>query len=214
MQCKKNASNINSCAPIDIIKSEINNIDTKNQLFFSYLYMQGIAKVSNLSDPIGTTLSNTYDALDFNVTKRKYQIYKKIKLDSDNGWLFSQIVTSTIYCLGKEISDFVLKDPETNNLLHRMTFYFRRSTDSYTRSYTKIQEIFAQIGGLSSMINILLLMIYEKMGLLFKYKKIMKKIRLANSQMIPNNPTHIKIKNYLQSEDISILEKKIESLDF
>ena len=62
----------------------------------------------------------------------------------------------------------------------------------------------------------------------------MKKIRLANSHLISNNPTHIKINDDLQSEDyirvkwktqncyqrqlndenISSIEKKIESLDY
>ena len=75
--------------------------------------------------------------------------------------------------LYNEISDFVLKDPETNNLLHRQTFYFGRRTDSYTRSYTKIQEVFAQIGGFSSLMHILLSIIYENMGIVLKNKEIM-----------------------------------------
>ena len=132
----------------------------------------------------------------------------------------------TIYCLDNEKSDFVLKDPEFDSHLYRLIFYFGKTTDSYTRSYTKFQEVIAQIGGFSSMINMFLLMIYEKMGLLFKYRKIMKKIRLANSHLITNNPTHISIKDDLQNADYirvkwktqncyqsQSIEKKIESLE-
>ena len=232
LQCTNSTFNNNSCAPLDIIKTEINNDVTHNQLFFSYLFMRGIAKVSNVSYPIATTLSNIYDSLDVRVTKRKYQTYKQIQLDSDNGWIFPQIDKSIVYCIDNEISDFVLKDAENNNLLHRMTIYFGKNKDSYSRSFMKIQEVIAQIGGFSKFLNILLIMIYEKIGSLIKYKKIMKKIRLSNSQILPNNPIHISIKEDLQKdvynnvnksnisnekqkneENFSSIQKRIELLD-
>ena len=233
-QCTNSTSNNYSCASLDTIQTEINNNVTKNLLFFSYLYMNGIAKVSNVSYPISTSLVNHYDALDVRVSKRKYQIYKRIQLDSDNGWLFPKIDTTMIYCLGDEFSDFVLKDPQTNNLLQTTIIYFGKNIDSYSRSFTKIQEVFAQIGGFSSMLKILLSVLYEKMGIVLMNKKIMKRISLANSHIIPKNPTHIQIKEDPQNNNIvnksriffennlnkdnddssiSSLGKKFESLD-
>ena len=231
-QCINSTSNNNSCANFDTIQSEINNKVTHNQLFFSYLYMRGIAKVSNVSHPIATTLSNIYDVLDVRVTKRKYQFYKQIELENDYGWIFPQIDKSIVYCVDHEISDFVLKDSENNSLLHRNVIYMGKNIDYYSRSFMKIQELLAQIGGFSKILNILFLMIYQKIGLLIKYKKIIKKIPLANSQIIPNNPIHISIKEDLQKEvynninksilscekqkneeNFSSIEKKIQSLD-
>ena len=203
-QCTNSTSNNYSCASFNTIQNQINNKETHEQLFFSYLYMRGIAKVSNVSYPIGTTLSNIYDALDVQVTKRKYQTYKKISLESDNGWIFPQKDTSMIYCLDTEISDFVLKDPQNNNLLHRMTFYFGKNKDSYSRSFTKIQEVFAQIGGFSSVMQILLSIIYKHMGIVLKNKEIMKKIRLTSSNEIPYSPIQISIKNEPQKEGYDI----------
>ena len=84
------------------------------------------------------------------------------------------------------------------------------------------------------MLKILLSVLYEKMGIVLMNKKIMKRISLPNSHIIPKNPTHIQIKEDPQNNNIvnksriffennlnkdnddssiSSLGKKFESLD-
>ena len=162
--------------------------------------------MSNISDPFSAILVNSYDTIELSVTKRKFQIYKSSEIQDDIGWIFPNVnVTSFPSSLDYEFSDFTLK--EINDpLLHRFLMYFGKNKDVYKRSYTKIQEIFGQIGGFSNFFYLIILYIYDLMRGSFKNKEIIKRIHLDHSHFrnkinsIHENQLQVKSNNIQKSE--------------
>ena len=227
LQCNNITSKI-TCSPLESIKRDINNNVTNNQLFFSYMYMMGRPTMSNYSFPISTDLIYEYETLDIKITKRKYQTYNKINVKTDYGWIFPKIISTAVYSLDYQASDFVFKDSENDNLLSRLVIYFGRNNVEYSRSYTKIQEIFGQIGGFSNFFYILILFFYDSISGLIKYRKIMKKLRFRSNPEITQklslsslkcdvqtkiNLTNEKSSNIELGEIIKPSEKNIQSLE-
>ena len=175
-QCSNSSSNNNSCTSFENIQNEF--ITPGRQLFFSYLYQQAFAKMSNYSNPIETTLVNNYEIIDLRLTKKKIQTYKVIDLINDEGWIFNYPTESSIYSLDTEVPDFVFKDPKTEFLLYRFNVYFGKNYDSFSRNYPKIQEIFAQIGGFSNFFYLILLTIYDTSRATYKTTLITKRFSI------------------------------------
>ena len=165
-----------SSGNLDQYKNVINN------LYFSYLYVQAIPRMSNYSNPLPKILVNSFDNLDINTTKTKIQLYKTINMETDYGWIFSNKKNSTLYSLDYQLSDFVMKY-QTNNLLHSMQIFIGNYSEVYTKSYAKIQELLAQIGGFLNIFYISILFLYDSISELIKYRKLMKKIRGCNLKL-------------------------------
>ena len=183
-QCINSTSNNNSCVSYADL---LNEFAENGNLFFSYLYMVGQPRLSDYYNPLVNSLVNNYEILDTRITKKRNQIYKKIILENDNGWLVSSINNISIYSLDSQNIDFNFKDPQNNPLLFRFNFYVGKNYDSYLREYSKIQEIFAQVGGFSNFFYIILLTIYDYSRETYKTTLITKRIPFEISESKDKN---------------------------
>ena len=195
------------------IKNEF--ITPAKRLFFSYLYQQAFAKMSNYSNPIETTLVNNYEIIDLRLTKKKIQTYKVIDLINDEGWIFNYPTESSIYSLDTEVPDFVFKDPKTEFLLYRFNVYFGKNYDSFSRNYPKIQEIFAQIGGFSNFFYLILLTIYDTSRATYKTTLITKRFSIDKPKSkIKKDNSDCNLVDNVNNQKIELRELNAHTRDY
>ena len=189
-QCQNSTENNNSCLPYEIIKKTFQNELTSNNLFFSYLYLQDLPTMSNYENPIRTKLINKYALLNLQLAKSTFQTFKKVNVQNDNGWIFSSSDTSTVYAEDNKFSDFSTKDPVSQSIVYTYVMYFGKGYDTYVRTYTKMQEVFAQIGGFCNFFYVVLLFLYDSMSSRYKSMIINEKILFLETKGKKTNITN------------------------
>lgn len=196
-QCKSESGR--KCAPKEDVINSFQNEITSSNLFYSFLYVDSLPTLDDYSSPIKQTLTNKFEMLMLQTAKRSVQYLKAVGANTDNGWLFSDISSEYIYSSDYISTDFTLKSEWGQDVLYSHFIYLGRKREEYSRSYAKVQEIFAQIGGFLKFFDLLLGYFYSYFSLLIGSNEIL--------QTIPNY--EISTKPCLkQEEDYSIAEIK------
>jgi len=146
--------------PSELRKKFKNDIYGGPNLYFSYLFMESSPVMDNFEKPIQSYLVNNYEYLNMKLFKSSVQIFKTASIDNDKGWLFEEVENANYFSNDYIMKDFSPKDKDDDNLLYSHTVYFGKKRDLYTRSYLKVQELFANVGGFAK----LLLMIINFSG--------------------------------------------------
>lgn len=129
---------------------------TGTNIFYSFLYMESLPVMDNFEFPLRNYLVNKYEMLNLRISKRAVQLFKRIVVDSDFGWLFADRKTENDISNDMITSDFMLKDEFNQNILFTHLIYLGRKVDTYYRIYTKLQEVLASVGGFSKIFLMLL----------------------------------------------------------
>ena len=79
-------------------------------------------------------------------------------------------------------------------------------------TYTKIQEMFGQIGGFSNFFYILILFFYDSISGLIKYRKIMKKLRFRSNPEITQKLSLSSLKCDVQTK-INLTNEKSSNIE-
>jgi len=154
------ASGFECLEPSELRKKFRNDIYGGPNLFFSYLFMESSPVMDNFEKPIKSYLVNNYEYLNMKLLKNSAQIFKTVTIDNDKGWLFEEVENTNYVSNDYIIKDFSPKEEDDDNLLYSHTIYLGKKRDIYTRSYLKVQELFANVGGFAK----LLLMIINFAG--------------------------------------------------
>lgn len=149
LQCTNSTANNNTCKSQEEISQAFDNNRTSTNFFYSYLYLEAVASMDNFEVPLTNTLVNRFQMLSLQATKRDVQTFKKVQMKNDIGWFFSDLHDIEIYANDDIQPDFVLKNKWEQNILFSYFGYYGRNYDSYTRSYTKVQQVLAAVGGFS-----------------------------------------------------------------
>jgi hypothetical protein len=160
-QCINSTSNGGTCLPRDVIENIFTNDIASANYFYSSLYLQSLPTMNDFDSPLKTTLVNHYEMTNLKLTKRNIQTYKQIQIESDNGWLFPDIEKSSIIAADVLESDFTLKDEVKQDIVFTQLMYLGRKVDVYVRSYTKVQEVLANIGGFTKFFYMLIYYFYS-----------------------------------------------------
>ena len=64
----------------ETIKESFQSNVTGSNLFFSYLYLEGLPTLTDFNNPLKTNIVNDYEMLNLQLTKRKIQTFKKISV--------------------------------------------------------------------------------------------------------------------------------------
>lgn len=166
VQCVNSTSSNITCRPFDEIENKFES--GRNTLFFSYLYLDEIPAMDNFTSPLKTTLINTYDILSVYMTKRNVQTFKTVQVNNDVGWFFSDVNLIQIISNDNIAFDLSIKNAQNQTLLYTYLAYWGRRIETYNRTYTKIQEVFAAIGGFTKFFYTIIYFVYSFYSTIFK----------------------------------------------
>jgi hypothetical protein len=168
LQCTNSTQNNHTCLPQEQIEKNFVNEITGSNLFYSDLSMTIQPAMNNFSAPLSSTLVNNYEMLNLQFTRRKVQTFKTTKIDNDVGWFFSDFKQETIITTDTIRPDFTLKDKWNQNVLYNTFLYLGNTHDTYSRSYTKVQEVIASIGGFAKFFHTMLFFLHFSIGKVYK----------------------------------------------
>ena len=152
-QCVNSTANNNTCQSQDNILKSFRS-DTAANYLFSYLYMEAMPNLDDFNEPIKSTLINRYEMLDTKIIKKHVHTFKQTNVNDDRGWIFSDVDLKFIYASDNLLTDFTLKDENKESLVFGYFMYFGKRYEVYNRTYMKVQEVIASIGGFSKFFHL------------------------------------------------------------
>jgi hypothetical protein len=172
-QNKTNAFGKNmTCLPQEELNKAFYNEITSSNFFFSYLYLEDLPTMDDYEAPLKSNLINRYEMLNLQITKRAVHTYKEVEVKNDVGWLFASLNSDYMYASDQIMPDFTPKDIVDQDILFTYLLYFSKKHDIYNRSYTKVQEVFAAIGGFSKFFYTMIYFLYSWISITLKNVKL------------------------------------------
>lgn len=137
--CKNTTENNNFCESKEVIDKFFSN------KYFEYLITDNQIDISNYNTPIYTVHPPRWYYIEPKVRKNFLLYLDQVKVTTDNGFFFESNFEQFGFKLGLESTDF---DFETKETLYRMVIMSSNIEKNYSRSYMKIQEALASLGGI------------------------------------------------------------------
>jgi hypothetical protein len=201
-QCMNSTANNNYCATKEKIEKTFIHERSSGNLFYSQLFISAQPAMDNYEQPLKTSLVNTYSLLNMKLSKRRVQTFKTTGILQDVGWFWKDLKYEEVLELDTSEPDFSFKDQWEQGVVFGTYNYLGGKRQVYTRTYTKIQEVIANIGGFAkfSYTCITFVFIYIKttyrhlffMNNFEKFKEPIKNFQLSNEV---NKPT-VREKNF------------------
>jgi hypothetical protein len=158
-QCQNGTGVI--CSTQDEINKLFSPEDHDKRIFYSDLSMEVYPSMDDYNAPLKTHLVNNYELLSIGLNKRNIKTYKSTQIINDVGWFFPDYLNQElIISTETSLHDFTFKNPEKSSQLYNQFIYLGRKLDTYNRSYYKIQEAVAAVGGFSRILYIFLNFIF------------------------------------------------------
>eukprot|EP00340_Litonotus_pictus_P009065 CAMPEP_0170522360 /NCGR_PEP_ID=MMETSP0209-20121228/7777_1 /TAXON_ID=665100 ORGANISM="Litonotus pictus, Strain P1" /NCGR_SAMPLE_ID=MMETSP0209 /ASSEMBLY_ACC=CAM_ASM_000301 /LENGTH=623 /DNA_ID=CAMNT_0010809815 /DNA_START=209 /DNA_END=2080 /DNA_ORIENTATION=+ len=121
----------------------------KDTVYFSSMVQALVVTPSDYDNGINKILKYFTLSLDTNIYKEYFYEFSETELDNDYGWILSTSDKQNVLALSKEYLDILSFDSVVDrNLISKTNFYFVKDHDRYIRSYSKIQDLAAQVGGI------------------------------------------------------------------
>jgi hypothetical protein len=190
-QCS-NSTDRTNCSSQDVIKHSFQSDLTSSNYFYSDMSLEVLASMDDFESPLKTNLVNRYDILSLALTKRKVQTFKATKMINDVGWFFSEVNEFFMASSDTLTTDFSFKDIWSQDIVYSQFLYFGKKTETFNRSYTKIQEIFAAIGGFSKFFYYAISLFY------YATMKVYRNLFLMNNIFFDNNEEE----NFVQQNNL------------
>lgn len=123
--------------------------------YFNLVYAGIKADVENYTNPISTKYRNDYKLIEPKFNKMMNIFLKTVTVNSDDGWIFAHNTEISDIGYDSSETDFSFLQNSTsssgeNPAIFTCDFYSARAYQSITRTYQKISEVFANVGGLMS----------------------------------------------------------------
>jgi len=124
------------------------------RMIVSFLYPEYYFHAIDVENPLRISYKNYFYYLNTKSKKLDRMFFNQISLIDDKGWMFDDIENSSILSFNKIQSD---QNPNyisdgSGSLLYSAMFYMQKNSISIRRSYRKIQDVAAQIGGLMKLL--------------------------------------------------------------
>jgi len=150
---KSLSSNLNDekdlkCVQFDQLRKEFLGAN----IWYSYLFMESSPVMDNFEKPIQTYFKNNYEFLNLKLHKRTIQTFKTVLMDNDVGWLFMDVEKIKYISNDNIQKDIGLREEEDDENLYTHMVYLGNKRDNYNRSYLKVQELLANVGGFSKLL--------------------------------------------------------------
>lgn len=142
----KNTTTLQKCRP----KSDIDTL--LSGTFFSFSFTDITIDPTNFTYPNQKFMGDSYTTVSNRYFKEMHHYEKQIKIETNNGWLIDDFSTNTYLQLDyiKEMIDFRVAD-------NFLSYTFKMSTivENTTRTYKKVQNVAAEVGGIFKLISVL-----------------------------------------------------------
>jgi len=138
------------CKSKEIIK------DSLSRLFFNIFYQSVLVNSKNYSSPMKTIISEDWYVMQPNLYKGIDYHFENYVVYTDDGIIFnSELKKSEKLGFQKIRQDYkIIEDNENDGLIFIFQFYMSNQNKTYLRTYIKLQNIFANLGGIIQVIII------------------------------------------------------------
>lgn len=150
--------------------TEIYNLLLSKEIYISMYYQVFYFVPNNLENAFNIKYNNYYSQISYNSEKIDRVFFKSFFFEDDNGWIFKNIQNNEL--IGFYERDFEVKmkdkseiDNNKINSYYSLNIYYSSNYEKFHRSYMKIQELAALVGGFMKMV------IFCIEVLLFSYTK-------------------------------------------
>lgn len=132
--------------------SETTNI-LSNYAYASFYYPTLTVDPSDYENPISLDVKNVFFLIDPTLKLTTYNRFQEIQMISDYGWMFEEIHKQSALTFSDQSSDYVttaiadLQD-EYKGIINSSVFYYDKYKKIYNRTYTKIQNVVAEVQGM------------------------------------------------------------------
>jgi len=197
------------CLKEQELKSIFQNEITGSNFYYSLMYLEALPDMDDFDRPIKQYFNYKFESLSLKVQKRRLQYFKRVIIKNDKGWFFNDLEEKEYLSSDTIVSDFNFKDELNEDVVYSHYIYFANKVDIYNRSYIKIQEVIANIGGFSKILYAILTYIYLLFGKYLKNIYLIKRIEfdIKDELGILNYNRTIKLKNW------SEIKKQLSSVN-
>ena len=139
-------------------------------------------------------------SIDSRMSKTKFIYYSLVNLTTDFGILSDMPSTISQISIDHELNDFrIIDESDSDTELINFQFFLLSETDAYTINYIKLTDVFAKLGGISSLINIIF------MNIAVIYNLYDKKVRLINKVFdFSDLPINVDVVEILSKDKIEL----------
>lgn len=165
--------------------------------YVQFSFINSYIEPKSYNNPIHKYLDSITTNIGDSVSKRKFVSFLKNKIINDNGFLFESIDYITYITLGSTLNEVT---PTKTNEMFMLTFDSPNIIEKSTRSYMKIQELIAKLGGLFNGFKLIVLLIinqYVKFSYLVKIYDKVNELKLKNEKdviFINQKENNVKVK--------------------
>jgi len=119
-------------------------------LQMSIMYPQFYFAADDLEDPLRITYKNYYYYFNLKTFKIDRLFFNKVTLNDDRGWILEDTKSSSMLSLNRIQSDQNLNEifDGSSSQLYEFNLYMEKSSQMIRRSYMKIQDVSAKVGGI------------------------------------------------------------------
>lgn len=209
-QCTNDTNRI--CSSKEDIKKIISLDDEPSALFYSDLSLEIFPRMQEIDSPLKTNFVNRYEILNLGLYKRKVQTYKITNMVNDVGWFFPEIKNEdSIVSSDFVLSDFTFKPTWTIDILYTQIIYLGRKIDTYNRSYVKIQEVFASIGGFSRICFFLINCLYRYLADTNRSLYLLSNISFEYQESNQNNVNDVRSIHFNKCSSFAKLDNSLDA---
>lgn len=137
--------------------TEIYNLLLSKEVYISMYYQVFYFVPNNLENAFNIKYNNYYSQISYNSEKIDRIYFKSFFFEDDNGWIFKNIQNNEL--IGFYERDFEVKmkdkseiDNNKINSYYSLNIYYSSNYEKFHRSYMKIQELAALVGGFMKMV--------------------------------------------------------------
>lgn len=146
-KCVNSTANNNSCARPEVIDAKLGFV------YMAFGYLEYQINHTNIDNPISLYRTNELGFFSTSIFKRYFTYFKRLEYHSDNGIVFEEIDSMIGYQHDNTVINYDLKPPANYpNMFAEISVTMSKKYDSYSRSFVKLQNIVANIGGMSNLI--------------------------------------------------------------
>ena len=201
---KQYSKNNPNCTSLETLSNILN---LNNPIYFSLFYPIYQFNPNSLKNPLIKTYKNYFYFLDHKLQKNDRLFIKQYYFYDDQGWLFQNFKKQSLWGVDRILSDYSYSSEEdlskegSSSLFYTMNIYMEEEIISYTRYYTKIQEVIAVVGGLSGFICTVFRIICNFINLNLLKIEIIESIFNFESNQLPfyNMKNHNNFDKYFNS---------------
>ncbi len=187
--------------------SDLKNLLMKQSLYLSIIYPEFYFDPNNLENPLRYQYKTTYNQISINIIKKERVFIKPIHADDDQNLLVTKFNKYSQLAFSRFNNDFSFKndadyeDNTKSTKLYSLVLYFEKDGDKFSRTFMKLQDLAATVGGFMQLIFV------AGKILCSYYNSYQRNIRLINELFEFNEPEK-------KTPESKISESKVTQIPF